>query len=81
VQQAVNFGGHHDCQPVLILCGPCHALAGNNEMLTCLRFYLVFVCTGAQATAEDDQQVDTRGIKGHDLDVRPAGRMGFHPPG
>ena len=50
-------------------------------MLSSMCFYLVFVRTGAQAAAEDDQQVDTRGIKGHDFDICPAGRMGFHPPG
>jgi hypothetical protein len=63
------------------LCGTGKALAGNNEMLPGLGFYLIFICAGAQASTEDNEYIYVSAVRRNYLHIRPVGCMGFHPAG
>lgn len=47
------------------------ALAGDYEVMSSLGFILVLIRTGAPATAEYDKQVQSRGIRCHNLNAIP----------
>ena len=74
-EEAVDLGGQHRCQPVLILGCAGQALPGDDDMPCGQSPYFFFISAGAQASAEYDKQVQAGRIGRHELKIGPAGSM------